>query len=725
VALMIVCTARPELYERHPTWGSGLRNATTLRLSPLSDADTARLVSALLEQAELPAETQQVLIARAGGNPLYAEEFVRMLRDSDMLDARGKLRRSVEVAFPESLQALIAARLDTLPSERKSLLQDAAVIGKVFWSGAVAAMGERAPTDVDQALHELARKELVRPFRHSSMEGEQELGFWHVIVRDVAYGQVPRASRAAKHVTAVTWLEGKAGERIEDVAEVLAYHTTEAIELARATGDTDLATQLAPAARRYSLLAAERAVGLDMGKAIRLFKRAAELTPSDDADRPRVMLRYADALSQAGRYPEAAEAAEEARTGFQGASDVEGAASALTVIGLVRARTGDVKGSLQLAKEVVALLETRPPGAPLVAALGQLAAANVVDAQLSQSIEAADRALAMAEELGLPVPARAMGYRGSARAMLGDRDGYAELERAIQLMIESGASTYAATAMHNLAVAIWERDGAAAAVPKMTEARRFGQERGIGLASTSAVVESSWLANTGRLDESLALTESIRDELEASGQVGSLLRVDDLRAQIFLARGQHEMATAAAAAALAAARQLGDRRSLAMALQPAIESGVVSVAEAPELLRQLADDPVLRDDHDYVARLPAFVQQAISGGDVELARRLAADVQPMNPLYERVLREVRAELAEADGDFAGGATLYAEAAAAYGEWQAIWNRAACLLGQARCLIKIGEGRAADVLDEARGMYVQMGANARVAECDEVTAQLPR
>src|SRR5262249_57004390 len=104
--------------------------------------------------------TRQALLERAGGNPLYAEEFVRLLSD------RGELTEAEEV--PDSVQALIAARLDTLPAERKSLLQDAAVIGKVFWAGALADMGRREPGEVDLALHELARRELVRPSRTSS-----------------------------------------------------------------------------------------------------------------------------------------------------------------------------------------------------------------------------------------------------------------------------------------------------------------------------------------------------------------------------------------------------------------------------------------------------------------------------------------------------------------------------------------------------------------------------
>jgi predicted ATPase len=122
VPVLVLCTARPELHEQHPTWAAGLRNATTINLGPLNDRETAQLVSGLLERAVLPAETQQALLERAGGNPLYAEEFVRLLAD------RGDLAGEVEM--PDSVQALIAARLDTLSPERKGLLQDASVMAR-------------------------------------------------------------------------------------------------------------------------------------------------------------------------------------------------------------------------------------------------------------------------------------------------------------------------------------------------------------------------------------------------------------------------------------------------------------------------------------------------------------------------------------------------------------------------------------------------------------------
>ena len=239
VPLLLLCTARPELYEQHPSWAAGLRNATTINLPPLTDEETARLLSSLLERAVLPAETQRSLLERAGGNPLYAEEFVRLVADRDLLS--GALG---DVQLPDSVQALIAARLDTLSPERKSLLQDAAVLGKVFWAGAVAEMGAREPREVELALHELSRKELVRSARTSSMEGEAEYGFWHLLVRDVCYAQIPRAARAARHRAAAAWIERKAGARAEDLADVLAHHFLQALELARAAGQTQDAAEL-------------------------------------------------------------------------------------------------------------------------------------------------------------------------------------------------------------------------------------------------------------------------------------------------------------------------------------------------------------------------------------------------------------------------------------------------------------------------------------------------
>src|SRR2546423_3166236 len=223
VPLLVLCTARPELYERAPGWGGGKRNSNTISLSPLDSDDTARLIAALLRRAVLPAKTQARLLEHAGGNPLYAEEFVRMLGDQGLLAEDGVLR-DADIRVPDNVQALIAARLDTLAPERKGLLHDAAVVGKVFWGGAVVSMGDRDKESVRAGLHELVRKELVRTIRTSSVKNQDEYAFWHALVRDVAYSQIPRRARVLKHVAAAEWIEQMAGDRLTDHAELLAYH---------------------------------------------------------------------------------------------------------------------------------------------------------------------------------------------------------------------------------------------------------------------------------------------------------------------------------------------------------------------------------------------------------------------------------------------------------------------------------------------------------------------
>ncbi len=169
--------------------------------------------------------------------------------------------------FPDSVRALIAARLDTLNGDAKSLLADAAVPGKVFWAGAVAAMGERDPQAVALMLRELSRRELVRPARRSSIDGEDEHSFWHVLARDVAYQQLPRTSRASRHIAAAAWIESKSRGRLEDLADVLAYHYASALELNNAAGHREQAKELEPAALRFLSLAGERARGRHGGGA--------------------------------------------------------------------------------------------------------------------------------------------------------------------------------------------------------------------------------------------------------------------------------------------------------------------------------------------------------------------------------------------------------------------------------------------------------------------------
>src|SRR5581483_2854461 len=221
VPILIVASARPELLERRAGWGGGKRNSATLSLSPLTQAETEQLVASLLPNA--PA----AVVARAGGNPLYAEEFALMLA-----------QQGSDAQIPDSVQGVIAARLDGLDTADKALLQHAAVFGRVFWLSAVQTLDASPREELEARLHPLTRMGFVRRERRSSIEGDTEFSFIHVLVRDVAYAQIPRADRAELHLRAARWIEGL--ENHGGAAEMLAHHYARAIEyLAASGGDTD------------------------------------------------------------------------------------------------------------------------------------------------------------------------------------------------------------------------------------------------------------------------------------------------------------------------------------------------------------------------------------------------------------------------------------------------------------------------------------------------------
>ena len=235
------------------------------------------------------------------------------------------------------------------------------MLGKVFWAGALAAMGDRDRAEVEQALHELARKELVRLARTSSMEGEREYAFWHVLVRDVCYGQVPRAARAARHEAAAAWLEDKAGERVEDLADVLAYHYESALELRRAAGIDERAEHLQAQAVRYLAMAGARTLTLDVDRAERQLSRALELSPDDDPARASLLERWGHAVQQQGRLEEAREVLLRALALYREQHDPVAIGRVLTRLGKVTHRLGDPR-SEEMTPRRSSCSRHNPPG---------------------------------------------------------------------------------------------------------------------------------------------------------------------------------------------------------------------------------------------------------------------------------------------------------------------------------------------------------------------------
>jgi predicted ATPase/class 3 adenylate cyclase len=707
VPLLALCTARPELYEQHPGFGANARNGQRINLAPLSDEETARLVAALLERAVLPAETQQALLERAGGNPLYAEEFVRLLTD------RGE---GEQVEVPDSVQALIAARLDTLSPERKSLLQDASVVGKVFWAGALAAMGGRDRFEVEHALHELARKELVRPSRTSSMAGEAEYGFWHALVRDVAYGQIPRAGRAERHEAAAVWTERKAGERADDLADLLAHHYLSALELTQATGSTPPAG-LREQAVRYLGLAGERAIGLDTDQAARTLDRALELADDDDPQRPLLLERWAQAARQQGRLREARKALEQALVAHREHGDNLATSRTLSRLYDVRNRLGDPLGGETLA-EALDLLEAEPPGPELVEAYARQARFHLIASAYEEAIAAADKTLALAARLDLPEHADALGRRGFARACLGNQDGIEEMRRALTLAIEQGEGGTAANLYNNLCVQAALYEGPEASLDLCREGIEFCQRRGLHLwAETLAAGLAPYLADLGQTEQTIAEATPPAEQLEEAGDI-SFIEPRAVQVRLLTEQGSHERAPSPEPM-LKAARDSGGASWMPWAVAAA--APLLHAQGHPEqaslLLQELNRIAATRTNPLYANFLPGLLRTALALDQSELAVSLTEGVPSLTPLHRNGLASCQAQLAEAAGSHADAATLYADAAQQWHQFGNVPERAYALVGQGRCLTALGDPAAEHPLTEARELFASMGYKPALAETE--------
>jgi class 3 adenylate cyclase/tetratricopeptide (TPR) repeat protein len=414
VPLLVVSTARPELLARRPHWGGGKPNAATLSLAPLSERETAELVHAILERSVLPADVQAAVLARAGGNPLYAEEFARMVAE------RGSDGESRELPLPDSLQGLISARLDALTRAEKKLLQNAAVVGKVFWPGALTDAGGDAAAP-DDLLRALERKEFIRRERRSAVEGELQYAFRHVLVRDVAYAQIPRAVRAERHEHAATWIERRV--RGEDAAELLAHHYLSALEYSRAAG-RDVA-ELVGRARIALRDAGRRAVALNaFANAARFFEAAAELTPEDDPDWPQLALEHAEAATYFDVSSD--RLLLRARDAL---SDVHDEARAEMVLGEYRWLRGDRAGAEEHFRAAELLAGRMTEGEAQLRVLANLARFAMLADENERAVTLGRQALLLAEKLGRDdMRAHALNSVGVARSAQGDVAGLADLE---------------------------------------------------------------------------------------------------------------------------------------------------------------------------------------------------------------------------------------------------------------------------------------------------------
>jgi class 3 adenylate cyclase/tetratricopeptide (TPR) repeat protein len=583
VPLLILCTARLEFLERRPSWGGGKVNASTIALAPLTDEETAKLLWALGSEAE------STLVERAGGNPLYAEQYVRM-----------RAERGAAEDVPETVQGIIAARLDSLPSDEKALLQDAAVVGKVFWLGALGA--------TEQQLHALQQKEFVQRARRSSVEGETEYAFKHLLVRDVAYGQVPRAARAQKHLSTAGWIESLG--RPDDHAEMLAHHYGNALELLRASRkDVDDVT---PRARRAFRDAGVRAASLNaLAAAERYFADALALTSADDPERADLLFRHGEV--QWWRFEDGGEDVAAARDAFLAVGNRERAAEASLLLAQVAWRSNrreQVEDHLDAARSMVAGL---PPSRIQAAVLTEGSRYAMLGDRFDDAVKVGRQALWLAEELGLDdLRASALNNVGSARAKSGDRGGMDEVQQGIELARKINSASELLRGLNNLAVhylIYGELASAGEVLDELVEtAQRFGHLGFLrfvegGPLIGRAIGDGNWDEGLRRANEFLRIVEAGSPHYQAPGAYVS-------RARIRVARDDEKGAAADAQRATELARPGGDPQQV-----------MTTLPEAAFVFAQLGDER--RGREVFEAWLREQQRLAFMGLSVVMAPTLA------------------------------------------------------------------------------------------------------
>jgi class 3 adenylate cyclase/tetratricopeptide (TPR) repeat protein len=548
VAVLVLATARPELLERRPGWGAG---GATVRLEPLGDGDTTGLLATLLAHHGLPTAVDPALLGRVGGNPLFAEEYARLLRDRGAPAADGP----TWTPLPTGVHAIVAARLDALPAADKAVLHDAAVLGQVGWLGALAEITGRDREQLAASLDRLEAREFLRRATASRVAGEVEYGFQHTLVRDVAYGQVLRARRADKHRRAAAWIEGLAPDRAEGRAELLAYHYRAALSFARAAGSEPpgLAARTLAALRE----AGDRAEALGGWEtAARFHAEALELSPEGDPARGQLLLRLGRARCR-GEMAGHDELTAARDLLLAGGSPVEAAEAEMLLGELAFVQGRSREAHLARALELVA---GAPPSAARAAVLWGVMMHLMVASRHAEGLAVGREVLAMVRALGLRnLEADALGAIGTTRVEAGDPGGLEDLEAAIAMGGEAGTPdtvrwhlnlAWAAAALGDLRRCF----AALAAGERLAE--RFGSLRWRRAIELQRVAERYW---TGRWAEAVAVV----DAMVAGGERTYLAWECRLwRGRIRLAGGRLEAALEDARAAHDLAREAGDPQDL-------------------------------------------------------------------------------------------------------------------------------------------------------------------
>jgi predicted ATPase/class 3 adenylate cyclase len=718
--LFVMTLARPELQERRPTWGTASRNFTSIYLEPLAEPAMEELLAGLVPG--LPETLRHQILERAEGIPLYAVETVRMLLDRGALIQEESVYRptgTVEMLeVPETLHALIAARLDGLTADERRVLQDGAVLGKTFTKQALAAISGLSEQDLDSVLASLTRKELLGVQADPRSPEHGQYGFLQDLLRRVAYETLAKRDRKARHLAAAAHLEEAWSEH--EVVEVVASHLVEAYEVAR---DAEDAAEIKGKARASLIKAGERAASLGAAEeAQRYFAQSAELT-DEPLEKAALTDRAGDMAFRAGALETAARLYESAIALYEGEGETHAAARVLARLGRALGYMRQPHEAIERMERAYAVISTDDPGEDLALLAAGLAHQHWFAGSKEQAAGYIERALEVGEAYSVP---EALTTTWNIKAMLSISDGRPEEARglyrlALEHALEHDLTERASMAAANLSDLSFQRD-------RYEEALGY-LEQSLGLARKDGSRPNEWFAFSemtyalymlGRWDESVAVLAEVPEEKLPAG--GTLISPLNSVLELQLHRGELDGARRIFSIyeRLATSADVQDRACYA-ASEAAVRCAEGRFAEAVVAAERatasqrtigIANQAV---KHAYVHGIEA----ALTIGDRDKAEELLADIErlPLGvrpPFLDGQAHRFRARLATADV----ADSSFAAAAARFRELELRFWLAVTLLEHGELLHEHGRAAEAEpLLGEAREIFERLEATPWLARCD--------
>jgi len=522
--IFVLALSRPELTERHPTFGQASRNATTLSLEPLSAQAMEELLDGFVPG--LSAELRQKILERAEGVPLYAVETVRMLLDRGLLALEGEVYAPTgpieALDVPETLHALIAARLDGLSAEERRLIQDASVLGKTFTKHALASLSGTAEDELDPHLSSLVRKEVLGLQADPRSPERGQYGFLQDLLKRVAYETLSKRERKTLHLAAAEYLERSWGPAETEIVEVVSSHYLEAFELAPEAED---AADIKAKARTMLGRAAERAGSLGASdEASRYFAQAAEL-----ADDPLVEAALREQAGQkawiAGEREQAEEQYQRALALFEAEDATHPAARVSAKLGEVEWLTGRLTQALERLESAFAVLAADEPDGDVAALAAQLGRLHFFQGDLERADERIESALSLAESLWLPeVISHALITAGLiAGGRRRPEQAIALIKHAYELALENDLFLAAIRAGSNLGDQLDRRDRYEEALAQQERVLELARRIGSRYHEARSLAEMSWyLYMCGRWSEARAALDELSEQVLPSTSVAAL-----------------------------------------------------------------------------------------------------------------------------------------------------------------------------------------------------------